>query len=472
MATNRRQSSRGRGARSARRGSKGPEGFILSIQDGRHRGEEHHFETEATVGRTDENSIVLIDDSISRNHCRVWGKRGVFLVEDTGSSNGTRLNGKILTEPEVLKDGDYITPGVVNIMFQNLDIDSAGDVTVVVNLTEKQKEKLDIETPDVSVREQFEKVWATPKGKVGVIAVCLLLLLVFYFAVSKLVGSGPKKRRVIPDQSNVITEYRENNWESFLSYNFGHCGYCVPSHNTSAKISFNIPIANTRAVLTYAAGMIEKDKEVEILLNGKRIQYAEWAPPTRPKYNYMIDLYTAAKKNPKIELKTGENILEFRNLYNTPEKLKAGTSPEYWIVFYVRIKTTALPKANIPEAEKNYSNAKQAFDNRELNPSNYKNSLEKFFRVIDLLELAKLDDPSMARFNAMYKDSVRTINILNRELDSFFRNCRATIIEASRFTDEKQKKAAIHKLREELKRFPDTDLRKKKLDLDIKDTLL
>ncbi len=472
MATTRRQSSRNRGARGARGRGKGPEGFILSIQDGRHRGEEYHFETEATIGRTDENSIVLIDDSISRNHCRVWGKRGVFLVEDTGSSNGTRLNGKVLTEPEVLKDGDYITPGVVNIMFQNLDIDAAGEVTSVINLTEKQKENLDFETPDVSIREQFEKVWATPKGKVAVVAVCGIVLLLFYMAMSKIIGSGPSKRRVIPDQSNAIVEYRENNWESFLSNSFGHCGACVPSHNSAVKISFNIPIANTRAVLTYAAGMIEKDKEVEILLNGKRIQYAEWAPPTRPKYNYMIDVYTAAKKNPKIELKVGENILEFRNLYNSSDRLKKGNPVEWWIVFYVRIKTTALPKSNIPEAEKNYSNAKQAFENRELNPNNYRNAMDKFFRVIDLLELAKLEDPAMARFNAMYKDSVRTINILNRELDSYFRNCRATIIEASRFTDEKQKKAAIHKLREELKRFPEGDLRKKKLDLDIKDTLL
>jgi pSer/pThr/pTyr-binding forkhead associated (FHA) protein len=458
---------------SKRKGSKSEgRGFILSIQDGRHRGEEYNFETEATMGRTDDNSIVIIDDSISRNHSRVWGKRGVFLVEDLGSSNGTRLNGKVLLGQDVLKDGDYITVGVVNVMFQNLDIEDAGEQTAIIRLSDKQKEKLDFESADIDIKERFEKLWVTPKGRLSIILSGFILLLFIYLGISKMVSSGPAKQRIIPDESDVIVQYREASWERFLGNAFGHCGTCSPPHNHSAKISFSIPVENTRAVLTYAAGMIEKDREVEILLNGKRIQYAEWAPPNRPKYNFRIDLFRVAKLNPDINLKVGENIVEFRNLYNDPVKHKKGTKLEYWLIFYVRIKMTALPKSNLSEAEKNYSNAKQSFENRELNPSNYKNALEKFFKVIDLLELAPLHTSKMARFMAMYKDSERTVKILNRELDLFFRSVRASIIEASRITDAKQKNRAIHKLVEKLKRFPDSDLRKKKLTIDIEDTLL
>ena len=34
----------------------------------------------------------------------IYGMRGVYLVEDLGSSNGTRLNGELIEGPEVLRD--------------------------------------------------------------------------------------------------------------------------------------------------------------------------------------------------------------------------------------------------------------------------------------------------------------------------------------------------------------------------------
>ncbi|MBN2724840.1 MAG: FHA domain-containing protein [Deltaproteobacteria bacterium] len=468
MSRSRRHHNRGS---STSRKKNAPKGFVLNIQDGRQRGEEYHFETEATMGRTDENSIVIIDDSISRQHARVWGKKGVFLVEDRGSSNGTRLNGKILVEPEVLKDGDYITCGTVNLMFSNLDLDSAGESTLEIRLTEKQKEKLDIEIPDVSIKEKLLQMWSTPNGKIVLIAGAVVVVGFFFFIFSKLFTSGEKKTRVIPDQSNLVTEYNETYWESFLENSFGFCNGCIP-HKSSFKLAFTIPVDNTRAVLTYAAGMIEKDREVEILLNGARIKYADWAPPNRPKYNYVVDLYRAAKSNSKIKLKTGQNILEFRNTYNYVDAKNAAKKEtpqnESWVVFYIRIKTTALPKPNLEAANVDYKNGKEAFENRELNQANYKIALVKLYRVVDLLELAPLDKEDMAQFKSIYKDSLRTIDSLNDDLDHFFKTCRGLIQEASRY-DTKERSKALLKLKEELKRFPDFDLRKKKLEEMMRD---
>lgn len=440
---------------------------MLTIQDGRQRGEEYYFESDATIGRTEENTIVLIDDSISRNHAHVWGKRGVFMVEDAGSSNGTRLNGKILVQPEVLKDGDYITAGTVNIMFTNIDTEAAGEPTVVIQLNDKQKEKLDHEVVSLSMGEKFNQLWSKPTGRLGITLTAVMLALVLGKLILMAVQPKEKVVQQIPDQSEVVVEYRENAWTSFLENYFGECYGCIP-HKHSLKLSFQVAAPETRVVLTYAAGMIEKDREVEILLNGQRVRYAEWAPPNQPKYNYYVDLYRASKQNPEIKLHVGENILEFRNLYNHPETIQ-GSGNEQWVVFYVRIKTTQLPKPNLERASEDYTLAKEQFDRREQHPSNYRESLIKFYRVIDLLELANLETPDMAQFNAMYKDSVRTIAILNRELDHIFDISLGKAQEILRTVDTREMKKTQLDLQEKLENFPPEDPRRQKLEVIIRD---
>ena len=442
-------------------------GFMLTIQDGRQRGEEYYFESDATIGRTDENAIILIDDSISRRHSHVFGKRGVFMVEDAGSSNGTRLNGKILGQPEVLKDGDYITCGTVNLMFTNIEADAAGDPTVVISLTEKQKEKLDIEIVHLSLGDKIAQVWATPRGRL--LMMVSAGFLAFMIGLLLLKGLSPKKNvvAVVPDQSETAIDYREANWGSFLDNYFGECSGCIP-HKSSVKIVFQVAAPDTRVVLTYAAGMIEKDKEVDILLNGVRVRYAEWAPPNQPKYNFMVDLYRAAKQNPKIKLNVGENTIEFRNLYNHPDT-RQGEGNEDWVVFYIRVKTTQLPKPNLEKASEDYSLAKQRFEQRELNPTNYREALIKFYRVIDLLELAELEKPENGQFNAMYKDSARTIQILNRELDHLFEISLGKAQELARSDDEKETKRTKQDLQEKVENFPPEDPRRQKLELIIRD---
>jgi FHA domain len=450
-----------RSGKRGRRNEEKPKGFILSIQDGRQRGEEYHFEEESTLGRIDENSIVIIDDSISRQHARVWGKRGVFLAEDLGSSNGTRINGKIIVEPEVLKDGDYLTVGTVNLMFSNLDVHGAGEPTVIINLTDKQKEKLDYETSDLTLQERAEELWAIPAGKYGIIGTGIFLLFLLYLGISALFIDKTKKKRIIKDNSEQVVYYQESEWRGFLGAWFGYCSLCE-RYTSSLKLGFNVAIKNTRVVLTYAAAMIEKDREVEILLNGKRIAYAEWAPPRRPKYNFVLDIYRAAKNTPGVNLKIGDNILEFRNTINF-EKKKKKAKKERWALFYIRIKTTALPKPNPETAAQEYKNAKERFEQRELATSNTAVSISKFNRVIDLLELADLEKPEFGQFKAMYRDSLRTLVILNRELDSFFETNKGVIQEIARIQDSKVLKRNKSKIRQELKRFPEEDLRKIKL---------
>jgi putative nucleotidyltransferase with HDIG domain len=63
-----------------------------------------------TIGRGSRNDIVLVDEGVSRQHCRIeWRTDGV-LITDLGSSNGTRVNGeRVLTRR--LADGDRLRIG-------------------------------------------------------------------------------------------------------------------------------------------------------------------------------------------------------------------------------------------------------------------------------------------------------------------------------------------------------------------------
>jgi predicted component of type VI protein secretion system len=61
-----------------------------------------------TVGREPVNDVVLSDPEISRRHARIMYQAGRYVLEDLGSTNGTSVNGRRLTEPTVLNAGDVI----------------------------------------------------------------------------------------------------------------------------------------------------------------------------------------------------------------------------------------------------------------------------------------------------------------------------------------------------------------------------
>jgi hypothetical protein len=64
-----------------------------------------------TVGRLPANDIVINDNTVSSRHARVIRQNGGWIIEDSGSSNGTFLNGKRIIEPCPLADDDRIKVG-------------------------------------------------------------------------------------------------------------------------------------------------------------------------------------------------------------------------------------------------------------------------------------------------------------------------------------------------------------------------
>jgi pSer/pThr/pTyr-binding forkhead associated (FHA) protein len=78
----------------------------LQIQAGDQR---HVFHTQFTAGR--QGTLVINDDFASGQHARFQTARGLWYLEDLGSTNGTWLNGRRVHAPQLLKKGDRITIG-------------------------------------------------------------------------------------------------------------------------------------------------------------------------------------------------------------------------------------------------------------------------------------------------------------------------------------------------------------------------
>jgi hypothetical protein len=70
-----------------------------------------------TIGRAADCEVRLTDTSVSRRHAEVRGSGDGWTVTDLGSTNGTKVNGSVVTEKR-LKDGDTITAGDSDIRFE------------------------------------------------------------------------------------------------------------------------------------------------------------------------------------------------------------------------------------------------------------------------------------------------------------------------------------------------------------------
>jgi hypothetical protein len=71
----------------------------------------------ATLGRSRDCDVVLDDPNVSRRHAEVRPSGGSWIVNDLGSTNGIKLNGRRIRGPESLKRGDVIELGTSRVTF-------------------------------------------------------------------------------------------------------------------------------------------------------------------------------------------------------------------------------------------------------------------------------------------------------------------------------------------------------------------
>ncbi|MBN1660725.1 MAG: FHA domain-containing protein [Anaerolineae bacterium] len=83
-----------------------------------------------TIGRYSENDIVLADPQASRHHAEIIREARRWVLHDLDSANGTFVNGRRITTPSVLRHGDLVRIGRIQLQVE-LPAAIAGQDTLV-----------------------------------------------------------------------------------------------------------------------------------------------------------------------------------------------------------------------------------------------------------------------------------------------------------------------------------------------------
>ena len=82
-------------------------------------GQTHELKAETTtIGRTDDNTFTIPENSISSRHCEIIQRGSEYYVKDLDSTNGTFINGqKVGSSP--IKPGQVLRCGQVEVRFES-----------------------------------------------------------------------------------------------------------------------------------------------------------------------------------------------------------------------------------------------------------------------------------------------------------------------------------------------------------------
>ena len=68
---------------------------------------------EVTIGRKEDNTVVLHEEYVSGHHARIFLKNNNYILEDLKSTNGTTINGEKIYEKVYISPGDKIEIGTI-----------------------------------------------------------------------------------------------------------------------------------------------------------------------------------------------------------------------------------------------------------------------------------------------------------------------------------------------------------------------
>jgi hypothetical protein len=88
----------------------------LSVTGGSGKGATYLLGPLASLGRAEDNDVVVDDQLVSRHHAVIKQEAGRFVIADLGSTNGTFVDGR-RTQERILTGGDGIEMGGTTFLF-------------------------------------------------------------------------------------------------------------------------------------------------------------------------------------------------------------------------------------------------------------------------------------------------------------------------------------------------------------------
>ena len=91
---------------------------IILIQNGKLQKDIPIIGDSTRIGRERLSHVRIQGPTVSRYHAEIYRRGKNYILEDKNSTNGTRLNGKLVKEKTILKHNDKISIGDVILLFE------------------------------------------------------------------------------------------------------------------------------------------------------------------------------------------------------------------------------------------------------------------------------------------------------------------------------------------------------------------
>ena len=350
------------------------------------------------IGRESDNDIQLLTGGVSRYHAKLeYTGDGQWKIQDLGSTNGTKLNGKKIQEPVILEPGTEITIGEQLIRFdkdyripQQKATEKPAVLSPVLPIQDPQSEKDVTARIDIDIFQKNDKKEssgaksdepAAPKKRIVNLLFALLVtvlaciaLLVFIFLMGP--QQNEKNRQPVKvSQNPFFLEYEKTIISKDNVFRFS-----VSIENNSAQFKLNDLKYQRRFSKTIAQVDDELLKSLVNEIKGTDFMKISSEPPGSPAngldetrtltigYDTSLNQVTVRNNYPKSSFETIEYALNrFADDYG--------------------LKTISLSQKEMrTEAERSFMKAQELFANYQAKPENLRNAILRYKIAIDFLD--------------------------------------------------------------------------------------
>jgi pSer/pThr/pTyr-binding forkhead associated (FHA) protein len=136
------------------------ESCYLALEEGTIRKALYPLKEETTLGRSPDNTIILVDPIASRHHAKICRQDGVWSVEDLGSANGIMFDGD-RADKMILTSGDVFQIGGTTFRFIETEVQKGCDQLLqtveILSTTIEEQDFLVKQSESESWKERIKK---------------------------------------------------------------------------------------------------------------------------------------------------------------------------------------------------------------------------------------------------------------------------------------------------------------------------